>query len=258
MGRVTPRALAYGLAAASFFMLGVVVYRDDPESNPGGFTELSEKARAGRVHWREQNCNACHMLYGFGGYLGPDLTHVVRRVDEDMFKQIIHAGTGQMPAGMLEPEAAEKVYAFLSEMDTSGQGHMASAAEPPTWARVFEALGPASAPGVKVFETYGCGQCHEPFRLGHVGAPDMSRALERMSRDEADATLRRGRGNMPSFGSMTAPDMELLLNLMETLNERRAELSRRGGVRSKLTWFNYEPAAEKKQDVQPGVNRAPR
>ncbi len=114
-GLATPRALAFTLAAGCFVLLGLIVYRDDPESNPGGFTALSDRARQGFGLWRDQNCHVCHQLYGFGGYLGPDLTHVSQRVDLDTFTQILREGTGPMPPIPLDDdERGLKAYTYLN------------------------------------------------------------------------------------------------------------------------------------------------
>ncbi|MCH7870146.1 MAG: c-type cytochrome, partial [Planctomycetes bacterium] len=41
-------------------------------------------AKSGLAIWRENNCQACHQIYGYGGFLGPDLTNLMdRRPDED-------------------------------------------------------------------------------------------------------------------------------------------------------------------------------
>lgn len=101
----------FALTAACFFALGIVVYRDDPEGDPSAFTELSSAARAGFMHWRAQNCLVCHQLYGFGGYLDPDLTHVAQRVDESNFLEILKKGTGPMSRVKMGEAEAKELYA---------------------------------------------------------------------------------------------------------------------------------------------------
>src|SRR5678816_3296076 len=114
--RANGRVVAYALAVMSFFALGLVVYRDDP-GDPAAFTQLSTQGRDGYRLWREQNCHTCHQLYGFGGYLGPDLTHVARRVTNDDFYLILHAGVGPMPRIDVSDQEVDHIYAFLKEMD---------------------------------------------------------------------------------------------------------------------------------------------
>mgnify|MGYP006183936697 CR=1 FL=1 len=64
-----------------------------------GTIRLSEKALQGEKHWRENNCNACHQLYGLGGYLGPDLTNVYsfRKGDVQYLKSMFNSGVKAMP-----------------------------------------------------------------------------------------------------------------------------------------------------------------
>ena len=43
----------------------------------GKRTPLSPLAARGRALWHRRNCQSCHQIYGFGGFLGPDLTNAV-------------------------------------------------------------------------------------------------------------------------------------------------------------------------------------
>ncbi len=224
--------------------MGLVVYRDDPAGNPQAFFELTPVGQAGLLRWRAQNCNVCHQLYGFGGYLGPDLTHVAERVDQASFLQILRAGTGPMPAFSLSDEEATELYAFLAEMGRSGQGHLSSgrsaAVSPRAWDAIFTSLAAEGhAAGIEVFERLECGTCHQPFRLGKIGAPDLSRTAERMSEAMMDAILRHGRGNMPFFG-LNNEQVAALCDLLRALNARRASLMPTAPRRPTVPWFNYE------------------
>ena len=42
-------------------------------------TPISEKAAAGKAVWQSYNCVSCHTLFGNGGYVGGDLTHILTR-----------------------------------------------------------------------------------------------------------------------------------------------------------------------------------
>ena len=44
------------------------------------------EARAGMRLWQENNCQSCHQFYGLGGYMGPDLTNVAARRDEQRLR----------------------------------------------------------------------------------------------------------------------------------------------------------------------------
>lgn len=250
--RFSPRALVFALTAACFFALGIVVYRDDPEGDPSAFTELSPSARAGFMHWRAQNCLVCHQLYGFGGYLGPDLTHVAQRVDEPTFLEILKKGTGPMPRATMAEAEAKELYAFLREMDRSGQGHPSAASTPLTWGEAFDPVrSEATAPGIEIFTKFECSRCHQPLRVGQFGSPDLTRAWERNSRSGLRVLLRSGRGSMPMF-SMSDADSAKVIELLKALNAHRDELlSRQRESRGELPWWNYTPSARPATPGQP-------
>ncbi len=250
--RFSPRALVFALTAACFFALGIVVYRDDPEGDPSAFTELSSAARAGFMHWRAQNCLVCHQLYGFGGYLGPDLTHVAQRVDESNFLEILKKGTGPMSRVKIGEAEAMELYAFLKEMDRSGQGHPSQASKPLAWSEVFDVVkSNATAPGIEIFTKFECSRCHQPLRVGQFGSPDLTRAWERNSRSGLRVLLRYGRGSMPMF-SMSDADAAKVIELLKALNTHRDELlSRQRESRGEPPWWNYTPSSSPGSPGQP-------
>lgn len=87
---------------------------------------LSEKENAnasqGRLVWQKYNCQACHQLYGLGGYLGPDLTNIISAQGKDdlYIKAMIRSGTKQMPAFDLSDKEETELIGFLKSTNTSG------------------------------------------------------------------------------------------------------------------------------------------
>lgn len=72
-------------------------------------------ARAGVVLFREKACLYCHKVNGEGGIVGPELTHVANRMNEqEMIIRIVN-GAKQMPAygSSLSKEELNKLIAFL-------------------------------------------------------------------------------------------------------------------------------------------------
>ncbi len=264
------RVAAYALAVLCFFALGFVVYRDDAggtEQTRGAFARLSERGREGYRLWREQNCHTCHQLYGFGGYLGPDLTHVTRRVKQADFELILLVGVGAMPRADVTGDGLKALFTFLSEMDRSGQGHVRLQGElagedGPTWEQVFAALksgkgAEAAAAGIAVFEELNCRDCHRPLRLGRLASPDLTRAHEKIGVEGIKDCLRRGRGNMPLFPLLDADGgkkMEAVVALLRELGRERAELKAKlvkteaGG---RLPWWNFDEAAAGREGKKP-------
>lgn len=43
-------------------------------------TAIPEQAVAGKRVWQRHNCVSCHTLFGNGGYVGDDMTHVVTKM----------------------------------------------------------------------------------------------------------------------------------------------------------------------------------
>lgn len=83
---------------------------------------LSEKALKGEKLWLENNCNACHQLYGLGGYLGPDLTNVTSNTGKssEYLKVMMISGVRSMPKFEFSPLQQDQILQFLKEVDKTG------------------------------------------------------------------------------------------------------------------------------------------
>lgn len=116
------------LAAATillFVAYSVLVYRvtEDPQ---GGQADGS--VRTGMRVWRERNCQACHQLYGLGGFMGPDLTNVADRRDSTSIKIMIQYGTQRMPPHQLSGPELTGLLAFLRRVNSTGSAVVPSGA----------------------------------------------------------------------------------------------------------------------------------
>lgn len=80
-------------------------------------------AANGRLVWQKYNCQACHQLYGLGGYLGPDLTNIISDPSkgEVLVRAMIKSGTKQMPAYTPANTELEDLIEFLKAADASGK-----------------------------------------------------------------------------------------------------------------------------------------
>ncbi|MFT3920499.1 c-type cytochrome [Cloacibacterium sp.] len=87
-----------------------------------GNVKFSEKAIKGETLWLQNNCNACHQLYGLGGYLGPDLTNVCSTPNksDEYLKVMMISGLRSMPKFNFSPEEQAQLLQFLKEVDKSG------------------------------------------------------------------------------------------------------------------------------------------
>lgn len=93
------------------------LYTDLPvKYNPDKKTE-----DAGKLVWQKYNCNACHQVYGLGGYLGPDLTNIYSLRGQEYIKAFLKTGTGAMPLFYLSDEETSSLLSFLKDIDASGK-----------------------------------------------------------------------------------------------------------------------------------------
>ena len=76
----------------------------------------------GKRVWQQKNCNACHQIYGLGGFLGPDLTNAYSSQGKgpEYIKAFIQNGTVTMPAFQLTEKEVNSLLAFLQHADASG------------------------------------------------------------------------------------------------------------------------------------------
>lgn len=111
----------------SFFIVLVCVfvfYNANIYTNKSNYGKirLSAKALKGESLWLENNCNACHQLYGLGGYLGPDLTNVCSTSgkSDEVLKIFMISGVKSMPKFNFNSREQDAILQFLKEIDKTG------------------------------------------------------------------------------------------------------------------------------------------
>ncbi len=97
-------------AAYSFFLYA---------KPPAAAVEPDKLVENGKVAWQKYNCNACHQVYGLGGYLGPDLTNVYAK-GTDYIRAFLTNGTAVMPNFNLSDEEMENLLAYFNHLNRSG------------------------------------------------------------------------------------------------------------------------------------------
>ena len=97
----------------------VIIYTDKSDY---GDVKLSPRAVKGETLWLKNNCNACHQLYGLGGYLGPDLTNVYSASgkSEEVLRTFMISGVKSMPRFNFSNEEQDNILQFLKEVDETG------------------------------------------------------------------------------------------------------------------------------------------
>ena len=81
---------------------------------------LNRESVDGKLVWQKYNCNACHQIYGLGGYLGPDLTNVYSKRDTSFITVYLKNGTTTMPDFNLSSNEIYSLLAYFKSTDNSG------------------------------------------------------------------------------------------------------------------------------------------
>ena len=79
-----------------------------------------QEACDGKMVWQHYNCNACHQIYGLGGYLGPDLTNEYSLKGKDVINAFLISGTSTMPVFHMSEKEMNDLVAFLKDVDRTG------------------------------------------------------------------------------------------------------------------------------------------
>jgi nitric oxide reductase subunit C len=118
------RKLGMGAVSLAFVVQSGWVWFDTTPSAP-----MEGAALAGARLWHEHNCQACHQIYGYGGFLGPDLTNAASRFGdglEGMVAAMMAAGPGAMPRIEASPQQVDELGAWLRHIDATGRGQARS------------------------------------------------------------------------------------------------------------------------------------
>jgi len=110
--KIILHVLLMGFLSYSFYLYISLPVKKNP-TNP--------VADAGKLVWQKYNCNACHQVYGLGGYLGPDLTNVYSRRGTAYIQAFLTTGINAMPVFHLSAEEKNALLTFMKEMDASGK-----------------------------------------------------------------------------------------------------------------------------------------
>ncbi len=96
----------------SFFLYSALPVKNSPEN---------AVADSGKMAWQKYNCNACHQVYGLGGFLGPDLTNVYSIKGEAYIQAFLKTGTAIMPDFHLSGKEIKDLSGFLKTIDATGK-----------------------------------------------------------------------------------------------------------------------------------------
>lgn len=259
MNVTTRKTLLFTLVA--IFLIQTWMVYSDPL---GRRTQLSDQALAGRELWHEHNCQSCHQLYGFGGFLGPDLTNVAGRLGGPdgtalgtRLATILTTGSDRMPPFGLDEGERAALATFFVELDASGVGQVqVAAARPPRelFVQVVEnallgaELGDQERRGFELMQEHGCIDCHLPNRASTFGSTDLGDLHGTRGPDGLRQVLSKGipEKGMPNFG-LSEADVEALVSFLARLDgvakdvrtQYEASVRAAGGSLFDLPWFEY-------------------
>jgi nitric oxide reductase subunit C len=85
----------------------------------------AEQQQKGKLLWQKHNCVSCHQLYGLGGYLGPDLTHVIsdKKKGKALAYAMMKTGNNVMPDFGFKDEEVNCLISYLSYVDSTSNNY---------------------------------------------------------------------------------------------------------------------------------------
>ncbi|MEE8142709.1 MAG: cytochrome c, partial [Planctomycetota bacterium] len=212
---------------------------------------LSEKAQVGRQLWHRHNCQSCHQLYGYGGFLGPDLTNPSPLVTADYLGTLLTQGVGQMPAFHFNEDEIAAMDEFLHAMNSTGRGQARrrfEAIDPYQFMNVMnEELAKSEAtPGFELFQAQACLVCHTLWGPPPTGVPDLWTVSERLPREQILKVLEQGSGVKMPAPKLSVQEREAVYQFLAWLAKNRKRIHERldvtaqGELRwSEIPWWEY-------------------
>jgi len=243
------------LLVAAFVLQTWMVYTDPTgrETPP-----LSAVAQRGQQIWLENNCQSCHQIYGFGGFLGPDLTNAVGSLTDARLRLILTEGSGRMPAFGLDEDDRGALQQFLVELDRTGISQARHQQPIPTAELLDhlvetvvargEVLTISQAHGLSIVRREKCIACHLPNAASPMRAPDLSTAVGRLGSEKIKQVLESGVPGtvMPRF-EMPDAERAAVIEFLRWMEARPGPVGRvfevtrpNGGSAWSIPWFEFE------------------
>lgn len=115
------KQLIFGTLVFSFFIYSFTVYTSGTYTDKGE-NLISEKTKNGKILFQENNCIACHQIYGLGGYMGPDITNVISASGKGPIyaKAFLQVGSAKMPNFNFNDKEIEALVSYLTYIDKTG------------------------------------------------------------------------------------------------------------------------------------------
>ena len=104
-----------------YFGYSGLVYTKGTQSPLSITTQEQLKISEGKQLYQQHNCQACHQIYGLGGYLGPELTTAYsdQNRGEAYLRALLHAGGNRMPNFHFSTSQIDALIAYLKYVDST-------------------------------------------------------------------------------------------------------------------------------------------
>ncbi|HEU0111089.1 MAG TPA: cytochrome c [Flavisolibacter sp.] len=115
------RLLTFFSLVVLFVVYSAVVYTTGTESGIRLTTAEQQLINKGKSLYQAKNCQACHQLYGLGGYLGPDLTTAFsdKHRGPGLIRALLRSGGNLMPDFKFSNQQIDELIAYLKYVDTT-------------------------------------------------------------------------------------------------------------------------------------------
>ncbi len=115
------RFVIYVLLIVGFATYSFIIYTSATEFKHANTAVDTEKIKKGKLLYQQYNCQACHQVFGLGGYLGPDLTHAISDParGENMIIAMLKSGGSRMPDFKLKEEEIDALVNYLKHIDAA-------------------------------------------------------------------------------------------------------------------------------------------
>ncbi|MGN6399288.1 MAG: c-type cytochrome [Flavisolibacter sp.] len=109
------------LLIALYCGYSLLIYTKGTESRLYITSIEQQKINDGKRLYQQYNCQACHQIYGLGGYLGPELTTAYsdKNRGENFMRAMLQAGGSRMPRFHLSTQQIDALIAYLKYVDTT-------------------------------------------------------------------------------------------------------------------------------------------
>ncbi|MEK7484112.1 MAG: cytochrome c [Planctomycetota bacterium] len=248
---IKARQILLFLLILIFLFQTYLVYFDETGRKTLPFSSVASQ---GQKLWHQYNCQSCHQIYGFGGFLGPDLTNSAQTLASARFESILTVGSIQMPAFHFSSEDRLALLQFLTEVNQTGVSQTKARKYPLPAELLTKIIQEQENPlsisenlGKEILFREGCLDCHLPNIQSRYWASDLTRITQKLRTERILETLATGipGQGMPSFKFSTQEKSDLLdfLTWLQKKQDRiQKEFSQQPSQKESISipWFEYE------------------